>query len=451
VRRHATRRALSILALSLSACSDEAETLEAGVVFSPGKEADAFTRDPKPERIVITSRTGDGAERTLADAPWPEGSIALGELSEATPYAFRVEGRDAAGRVVIRGGTPFVSSDALVGDELTILCSRVAEGARPGSELSTGVARPVGALLFGRYAFLADAAPGSPVPAELYDFLALAPLSNGQALPRVARSLASGDGETVLLVDETGATALDVAQGTAAEVALPFEASELAGAPAVQGEDGAYLVVPSRLDRESTSILRVGSDGVLTGLSLPEPRRAAASVWIAGAGLAVLGGGPSTVDTFAAGSTVAGTLEVGLPPVHGGAAVSARVGEILFGGGTEGGGAPSPLRKLTLSCATGCPRVDDVADALPFGNTGDVSAYPMSAGSALFVGKSADGTTVAELVSDDGFTVTVAPVPLRSARRGAFGLALGDGFVALFGGVDPDGNAVASLEVIAPP
>lgn len=428
----------------LAACSTDLDPTSGRLTISRGREADAFTATPVPARMVLTMRVGTTAPTTVADVAWPATDLDLGQLSSSSSYSFAAELRDGSGAVLLRGETPSVSGSEIGSAGLDLLVGRAGLTTRPTAGLvhEWPTAR---AAALGRYVFVASP---DTATSELYDFAALSSLTTGTSLTRRPLSMASGDGTHVVLIDASGATNLDVFDGTSADATLgTATAADLAGGLTILGDDGAYIVGATRSGGAPTrAVVRIGNDGTITPLSLSVPRAGAAATWSPGAGLVVIGGaGDVTCEVLAAGAsgfTMLGPVVSG----SGGAALGLGDGTVVLVGGIDGSGAPRGSLRVPLACGATCATT-------AAGTAKDLASgegFAGAAGRGLLVGSTKDGHTVALRVTSQGADLSIDDVPLRVPRSGAAAATLGDGYAAIMGGVDANGAAVLDIEVFTP-
>lgn len=447
--------AVPALGMMLVGCASEPRTLTIEVVT--GHETGAFREEPAVARIDVTATALEGDAKVSASGS-PGGMLDFGEIPADQLFTFEVSGKDAAGATVVRGrsltGIPL---GALQGDVLPVFAQRLGQWARPPGALATTRVDAPGGVLNERFVLLTggDAAGDSDTaPIDAYDLLTLGG-STSPALPRAARSLVTL-GEVLLLIDDRGATWVDVAGDEVAEVALPAGLSsfaEVAGGRTLEAGDGRTFVVgATRAAPATAAVLAIGADRSLTVVRLGQERAGAAAVWVNGLGLVVAGGSAkgAGVEVLGDGATSFSPRPFPPDPVEGAAAVVTGLGEIALLGGVLAG-APAPTRRLAPTCSTSCAAAEVAGAALP-AKLRDVVAFalPGPGGRMLAIG-SEDG--------DQGltrsFTVTLAPaqvteLPLREPRHGATAVPAPNGTLLLLGGVHPDGSPALTAEMFFP-
>ncbi len=421
--------ALVLCLVATSCSSSRSDTAPATIVLDEGQ--DPSLGPAKVTRVVARARQSDGSELPVHDGPVPaDGRIPLGEVSTGTAVAFVVEGRDEAGDVVVRGGTPFVFPAGDIKVQLGM------------TGASTRLSRPLGApatavtLVGARYLFATSELRGT-----LFDLARLDSLAEARGLPRRARTLLSWADYAVML-DEGGASSLDTTTGAAGINSLGGAAvSDVLGGAVVVGVDATYLVGPARAEGpKSSTVVRFAS--AITTVALSAPRRGAAAGWIDGTGLVVTTGDvDGAPEIVAAGAETSDAASFALPARRGGALAGLGAGAFVLVGGVEPStGAAAPTLRASLACTTDC-----VASSAPIALV-DAKSHPAGPGSSWVVGHRADGDTRAYLVDAKG----EHEVTLRVPRRFADSVAIGDGFVVVAGGVDGAGAPVLELEQLVP-
>jgi hypothetical protein len=387
--------------------------------------------------------------RVILDAPWPVDTFSLGVLDQGSDYAFDAELRDAAGELVLRGRTPSVRALELSGATLPLLCIAPGAFARAVTGIRGEWPSPLGTLVGGRYALLAGGAgSGQAGGSSLYDVAFFDSLTTSRSLTRTPRALAAGAGQQALIIDASGATEVDFAAGSSTDVELPpSTAEELVDGTTITADDGAaYVVGATRVAPPTQSILRYAA-GVAEVLSLRASRAGAAASWMSGRGLVVVGGNESgDVEVLAPGASVTTSYALRVPYVRGAAVVAGASGALLVLGGVDATGAPSPILHASLDCGSSCTTIDSSGSV----DLRHAATFVTAVGTALVFGTSSAGDNAAYRVDMTADPAVVTAVPLRSQRRGAASIGLGNGYVAIVGGTDAAGHLVPDVEVFTP-
>ncbi|HEU4536383.1 MAG TPA: hypothetical protein VFS00_19800, partial [Polyangiaceae bacterium] len=135
---------------------DAASPAAIGVLLTPGQERDAWDRAPTPARVVVTARvvppgTTEEQVLTVADQPWPFDQVSTSGFGANWSALLSVEVFDAAGATVMRGETPFFSTNEAFGSEVPVLVGRQGEFARTAAGVVGDWPAPKAALFGGRY------------------------------------------------------------------------------------------------------------------------------------------------------------------------------------------------------------------------------------------------------------------------------------------------------------
>lgn len=416
-----TVAAAGLLTLSCSG------TPEGTIAIVTGEEADTMSRAPAPVKLVTEKVALDGTRTPISTVDLPADTVDLGELRRAEIGALAVTGLDATGAPVVRGETLLVQWGALETTPLEIFVQRTGELARvPRGPAALEAANVT--MVVGRYVLEA-----SGTSAILYDLLGLRTLTNQPKLPRNARSVVTV-GTAALVIDEEGATTLDLSTGQT----LPLDPlpggtfAEVAGGARVGATDGTQLVVgATRTSGGPTArVLVIDRDAKASFASLGGPREGACATWVEGRGLVVVGGDATLAgaEVLAPGATVATPLPFPPDAVRGcGAATLDQSHVAIAGGATAEVGAP--VRVLDLTCTTACAPTA-WPDALPLVRA---EAIALGEGALFVLGDDAVGTTHAYRVSPNG----AREVPLKNPRRGARLVATPTNAVAVVGGGAP--------------
>jgi hypothetical protein len=417
-------------------------------LLGSGQEIDALNQPPVPIEVTLLG-VKDGSASALLRSALPAERLVLDALSSEGTWTFRAELRDAAGTLLLRGQTPPLSSGLLAGSTVPIHCGRVSAFSRPSAGLSAGWTRPALALALDRYLLVAGESVEEGTPTELYDLAALLPLVASAPLPRAPRTTAASRSGWVLLINDKGATTLDLSTGAVVEITAELAGDASGGQVIDDGDGGSFVVGATRAEGEPTgTVLHLDWQGTLARLELQQPRRGAAAAWVEGAGLVVAGGdAEASVEVLPPGSSTFVATGLLLPAVTGAALAPLSPSELVLLGGVTPDPSPAPARRLSLACAAGC-----LAPApLPFSfEAQEGRGYALGAGKALTLGEGATGL-VAVLVETTTDGPQFTEIPLRAPRREASSLRLPDGRVVVLGGVDDTGAPVRSIELFTPP
>ena len=398
----------SLLAL-LSCSSDPEGTLQ----LTTGGETDVLTRAPAPTLLAVDSIAQDGTATEIARATLPASTVDLGRRDQSGIAAISVRGLDASGASLVRGETLYIEYGALNGSSLDVFIQRSGELARmPSGPLA--IAATKATVTTGRYVLLT-----SGTTATLYDLLNLTTLASTPKLPRVAKSVATV-GTVVLLVDETGATTLDLSDSSTRDIPAPSNGTyaEIAGGDRYGASDTTqYIVGATRTSGDPTArILVLDTSDAATFAGLTAPRSGACAVYVDGRGLLVYGGNATAAgaELLAPGSTLATPLPFPPDAVHGcGAALLDSTHVLIVGGtgATGDTGAGLPARVLDLACTTSCAPVA-WPDAVKLTTA---QAQPLAADAAFVVGDDASGNTHAYRISA---AAGMREVALKTPRQG---------------------------------
>jgi hypothetical protein len=409
------KRAFLLVSLSAFACSGKPEGT---VHLLTGEETDTFTREPAPVTLVVERLTADGARSEIARAALPNATVDLGDRPRSEVGALAVRAEDAQARVLVRGDSLFVQWGALSTTGLDVFVQRTGELARMPRGPQAPVADLV-TLLAGRYV-LSVAGRG----ATLYDLLTLRTLSSAPTLPREPKSLGAF-GTIALLVDDVGASTIDLNDGTVSTIATPAGGSfaEVSGGAHTLAGDAQYVVGGTRASGPTSRVLAIDDKGQASFASLVAPRKGACATYVAGRGLVVVGGGGG-LEILAPGAPVAAPLPYPADATIGCGAAALDVSHVLVVGGTEGP-SPGATRVFDLACAADCKPVT-WPNAVPLVRT---EAHAMGEG-AFIVGDDATGATRTFRVTPSGAKEVATKVP----RRGAHSLRTSTGSVVVIGG-----------------
>jgi hypothetical protein len=410
---------------ALPSCST---TATATLTVTTGEETDAFSRAPAPTTLVVESVDLQGHAQELARAALPADTISLGDKGRTDVGAIRVRGLDAAGKTLLFGETLYVQFGALENAALEVFVQRVGELARMPNAPAALDAPRLG-MVVARYILAA-----SGTSAFLYDVLLDKPASALPVLARPARSLATF-GTAAIVIDEAGASTLDLSSGTSTTLAAPAGGTfaEIAGGATVATADTVYVVGGTRIGGgPSSRILVIANDGTTTFASLAKPREGACATFVTGRGLVVYGGNTTDggAEVLAPGAAIATPLPFPADATKGCGASALDATHVLVVGGAGSAldvAGAAPARILDLACADKCTPA-------PWpGALGLVraEAFTLAPNAAIVAGDDATGASHVFRVTDSGPT----EITLKAARRGAHLVALPvAGTVAIVGG-----------------
>jgi hypothetical protein len=409
-------RRLAFAAVLVTACGSDPEGT---ITLTTGEELDALSRAPAPTTLVVETLAVDGKRTEIGRTALPADTIDLGSLPRADVGAISVRALDPVGKTLLAGETLFVQWGALELTTLEVFVQRTGELARlPRAPAPFDPASVT--TVTGRYVMMAR-----ETSAVLYDLLSHRTLDGQTTLPRPARSMAPY-GTTLVVVDERGASAVDLQLGRTRDLEPPAGGAfaEVAGGATIAALDGTMFVVGATRSAggPTTRILRVGSDGNVTFANLAAAREGACATWLEGRGLVVYGGSAtaSGAEVLAPGAVIAAPLPLAPDPIRmcGVAALDSSHAIVAGAGG--------PPRVFDLACGAQCA---------PATWTGVVpleraEIHPLAADAAFVTGDANDGTTHAYRISP----AEVREIPLRVPRRGARLVALPTLAAALVGG-----------------
>jgi hypothetical protein len=438
--------------LLLAACSSTPSE-PATIVLSTGEETDAWIRTPAVDRVEIRLTSRFGTDLVGASQA-PTSSVEITNVLYVGGYGgFEALGLDVTGSPVLRGlSTPFFI-DELRDFSIPLFVGRKGEWARPSDTLEQPRRKPLLSLVYQQYLFAAGGQAITGVDGsipDVYDFGYWQIYKGQPRLARLPRSLAALD-SLLLVIDDTGATWLDVSTDAATEAVAPAGLSfaEIAGGATVQAPDGSFFVVgATRTSGDATSkILKVGSDGKMETFTLATARLGAAAscVGLTGARLVVAGG-----SATGAGIEVLDQAQTLVPlayppdPTVGMAVAGIDDSNVLLLGGTDPAtGATAALRSASLGCTQACATTAVAVDPLPLSQA---TAFRVADGTFLAVGENTQGETLAyEVIASPAST---RALPLREPRKWASAAVLYTGQVAIVGGdLLADGSPARHIEV----
>ncbi len=437
-------------------CSSEDRTLT--VEITVGHETDALRRTPAVTRVEVTATDGVGAVARASAAPG--GTFDLGDRTSEDIVSIEATGFDGAGVAIVRGRSlSGIGLGGVASDVLPVFVQRKGEWARPSGAIDHAHVAGVAGAIGERYVLLTGGIQALPASASVglrsvaaYDLLGLAGATMAP-FPRAARSLVAL-ASSVVVIDDQGATRVDLTAGSTEDLAVPTGLgafAEVAGGVTLPGLDGSqYVVGATRAGAPTRAVLRVGADGTQTGLLLGTARAGAAASYLADVGLVVAGGsatGPG-VEILSTGGTAFAATAFPADPTTGAAIGPASKGSFAVVGGTIGG-KPAPTRTFALDCGATCAGAGVDAASIPFA-TARTAAFSLGGLRIVVVADEATvgGTTRAFLV--DLGARTQVELPLREPRAGATAVPAPNGTLALLGGVHPDGTPALTVEVLFP-
>jgi hypothetical protein len=434
----------------LVACDDDPASIS--IEVTAGHETDAFSRDPPIATVQIDAVGLDGATLVSTSAA-PGEAFSLGEVARDALVRFEVTGRDAGGAVRLRGRSLAVVPDALRDGFLPVFAQRIGEWARPPGALAEGREAGVAGAVAERWLMLAGGGAATARGVGFYDLLALGG-SRGNELPRAPRSLVvAASADAVLLVDDAGASAVELRTGAVTDLAPPTGLDAfgmLAGGATVTGEGTSYLVGATRPKDPTDAVLVVADDFTFSAARLAAPRAGAAATWVEGLGLVVAGGSPDApgVETLAPGASAAKSLSFATDATVGAAAVARPSGEAVLVGGLDASGRAAAVRLVDPRCSSRCT-AKALGVALPSALVG-AHAFSISADRIVVVGSEPAGgqSRAFELDLAKG---EARALPLREPRRGAVAVPAPNGTLALFGGTLDGGGPALTVETLFPP
>ncbi len=406
----------------LLACSSKPQ---ATIALVTGGEADALTRQPAPVTIVVEQVNGDATTKELVRTSLPTDDFGIADFGQDDYGAIRVTLLDPGGKPLLRGESLLVQFSGLADNAFDLFVQRAGELARVPSPPAASLDAPIVDIVLGRYVF-----SSSGTTTILYDLLLNKALVNTPVLPRTAVSLASY-GTVTVVIDEQGATILDLSDGTTQEQQAPKNSSwgEVAGGATIYANDGSvYVVGGTRIGHggPSTRVMHIDAKGTLTGISLATPREGACATFVPGRGLVVYGG---TADGPAA-EILAADAQQGTALAYPNDAVRACGLATLDGNHVVVAGGSTmtalPPRVIDLACTAGCMPA-------PWAGTVPIvraQGYGLAPDAAFFVGDDDMGQTHAFRFS----VMEQHEIPLRVPRKGARLIALPTGAAAVVGG-----------------
>ena len=418
-------------AASVSSCKS---TPSATLSITVGEELDAFSRAPAPTTLIVENIGLDGNVAELSRTSLPADEISLGDKGRTDVGALRITAVDAAGKKLLKGESLFVQFGALETTTFEVFVQRTGELARlPRAPISLDA--PQVQVALSRYVLAVTG-----INNFLYDLLSLKSTAPFPALPRPAKSLATF-GSAAIVIDENGATVLDLSSGIAKELSAPTgeKFADIAGGLSVQGSDASIYVMGGTRPTGGASpkVLIVSPAGDIAFGALAAPREGACATWVEGRGVFVYGGAaaPEAAAEILVPHTLVGTkLPYPPDPVKGCGATTLDGSHVLVVGGV---GSPTDVngaalaRVIDLACSANCtpapwPGPQPLVRA---------DAFTLAADAALVAGDDATGASHVFRFSAGAPPKEIA---LKVPRRGARLIALPvKGTAAIVGGAGP--------------
>ncbi|MDB4936099.1 MAG: hypothetical protein JWP87_3071 [Labilithrix sp.] len=427
--RRGTLAACALAANAVAACSS---TPTATFTLTTGEETDALSRAPVPTTLIVEGLDSSGNAQELARTALPADELSLGDKGRSDVGALRVRAVDAAGKPLLKGESLYVQFGALEDSPLEVFIQRTGELARMPRGSAVLDAPKLG-IAVARYVV---AASGPSV--MLYDLLRLEPVPEFPAFPRPARSLVTF-GSAAIVIDEQGATTVDLSTSAASELAPPTGGTfaEIAGGATVTLPDGSAFVVGATraTGGPSQRVLAITKDGGVAFVTLATPREGACATWVEGRGLVVVGGSATGAgaELFVPGTPQGVPLPYPPDAVKSCSATTLDGSHVLVAGGV---GSPAdvagaaPARVIDLGCASMCtPAV--WPGTMPLVRA---ESFTLAPDAALVAGDDATGASRVFRVS----AAESKEIPLKAPRRNARLVALPvKGTVAIVGGAAP--------------
>jgi hypothetical protein len=423
------------------------------IVLSVGEESEAFSRAPVPTSLVVEAIARDGTATALTTAALPATTVDVGDVDVNRVAALRVTARDAEGTLRLRGLSLPIQLGAFESASFPVFVQRVDEMARMPSPLGDAREDPRIAMARARYIVVAGGSGDNAKTGSLYDLALLKSFAFPSALSRAPSSLAVTGGK-LLVIDASGASVVELTEFTETSIDPPSGGTfaDVAGGATIVGDNGVTYIVGATRARTSgdatARILRIDTDGSLSFATLAEPRLGASAAWSPRVGLIVAGGAStgSAVERLGAGATLSVAVPYPSRAVTGAGAVVREDGTLLLLGGITPDGASAPSEIFDLACTTACA-ASVAAEPFPEAIT-RVEAFTLPNASVLALGSTSDGKSVAfRLDRDDGADaralMTARAIAFRAERKGARGIRLYNGSIAIVGGA-------ASIEAYAP-
>lgn len=392
--------------------------MQGALTLVTGGESDVFSRAPAPTTLIVDLVDGNGARTNLAAVKLPTSEIDLGDLPRTNVGSVQVLGKDDVGTVLVYGASVGLEFAVLEGANLPVFVQRTGEWARYPRTLPDGRMAPLLVSTARALIIAGGTEPAFATRVTGYDVATYAALAS-LPVTRAARSMAIANA-SALLIDDAGASGLDLSAGASFDVAAPSGGSyaEVAGGPTVYGENGeAYVVGAGRTDGAPTvRVLKIDSTGTVTFLTMGAGRIGAAVTWAKGRGLLVVGGNDQAPGAELLPKGATGPVSLPYPPdvTRGASATMLNDTTVLVAGGTDGQGHAQAARTFDLACAASCAATSwNATLAQPLTPT---QLFTTSPTTALLVGDDASGATHAFRLDAAGATEVATKLPRQHAR-----------------------------------
>jgi hypothetical protein len=403
-------------------------------------------------KVNVTWYDQNDSPHALATVAWPTGTIDLGTIDESSVGMIEVTGSSASGEHLVFGSSIALPFGAFAGLTVPIFVQRVGAFSRLPMPLSDERPSPLLGILGGRYLVVAGGGdPSFATASQIYDLLALGPLTSPPTLPVAPQSMALA-GTTAYLATAAGVTAFDFADSGAGPFALPAgNAADIAGGATVSALDGTqYIVGPTRtVGAPTAAILRIDTAGNASWITLASPRWGAAAVWVQNVGLVVIGGSASApgAEVVDASATTSAPMQqfAADPAISVGAATLDGARYILLAGGSMPDLSDPGVRVLDLECdaGNGCAAASWGALPVPLVHAQAFGLPDKDAG-AVVGSELGTGRTHVFVVTSTGATEIPTKVPHVSASAIASPIGITPGGFLLYGGAP-------EIESFAPP
>ena len=234
-RAFATGCLLSLL--SLLGCTSSTDLPPGSLSVLTGQETDTWTLDPTPEHAELELV---GANRTtLATVSTPVSQISLGVADAPESVAsFELTAYDANEQAVVHGTSVRYSLMTFGGAFPSLFAARTGGFSRAPGNLIFGYQHPLVEIVSHAYLLVAggDSADSASVALDVYDMANWAVEPKQTWLPRVPKTWAVA-GWSLLVIDETGAIALDLSTGQSGAVTAPagLDFADLSGGDVIVG------------------------------------------------------------------------------------------------------------------------------------------------------------------------------------------------------------------------
>jgi hypothetical protein len=416
-----------------------------------GQENETWSAEPAPTRVQI-ELVESTRRRVIGEATAPATVITIKDpgFTPGTVASFEATALDAMGAPIVRGASvPYVLY-SILGAKIPIFVARSSTWSRPPENLEHARTHPITAVAWHQFVIAAggEVKDASPAVPDVYDAINWQAQKTQPPLPRAPKSMVLV-GTTLLCIDDTGATWIDLYDDRQANEPAPpgLAFSEIAGGDVFELVDGSFYVVgATRTTGEPTSkVLRIDKNGVLKSVTLSAPRLGAAAGVVAG-NLVVWGGsaeGPGAEVLNKPGDAFS-PLSFPPDPTAGlGLATFDGTTALLAGGKDPMTGAAGAFRIFDAICAADCAATELAMPSLALQRT---RVFPLAPGNLLVTGDSDDGEFRAFTVVISNGTAEVTERPLRERRKGATSLLLPNGQPGVLGGQDPE-TAAPTLSI----